>query len=139
MSIRYPNTKGEDVVVYTDGMCFTNQLESNLSSLSYISEGIWYFPFEYRLPVYTANEILDNTFLDIVNRITVPAHIFVLLEKEIELPPLLPGMPSEIYYDITFYKEKSLVKLLQENFFLADKGNLDTWKTSLELIDFIFK
>jgi hypothetical protein len=139
MSIKFPNTFGTDVVVYTDGVCFNNNSSKSLSKLSYITEGIWYFPFEYRLAVYTANEIFDNTFLDITNRVTVPIGTFLVLEKEIEVPPLMSGMNTEIYYDISFHKEKSLVSLLQEDISLADKGNLNTWKSSIELIDFVFK
>jgi hypothetical protein len=139
MSVRFPNIFGEDVVVYTDGLCFNKQSTKKISNVSYLTEGIWYFSFDYRLSIYTANEIFNNNFLDITNRISVPKNTFLFLEKEIEVPPMMAGMETELYYDITFYNEESIIRLLQKNIALAKKGNLNCWKSSIELIDFIYK
>jgi hypothetical protein len=157
MSIIFPDKNNVDVVMYTDGVAFTNDsvfshYVTNLNSLSncannyktksfmfHLEEGIWYFPFEFRLCIFTAEEILNNSFLDITSKITIYSNTFLFLEKEIVVPPFLNGMPTEYYFDVTFHTEKSIIKLLQEDITLSYKGNLNCWKNSLELLDYIFK
>lgn len=153
MSIRHTDSNNKEVTMYTDGMAFTESLEvynrkvtiDKVNSVShtntkifYIEQGLWYFPFEFRLCVYTAEEILNNCFLDITNKMTIYANTFLKLEKEIEMPPLLKGMEPEHYYDVTFFKEESLVNILQKDISLADEGNISCWKNQIELIDYIF-
>jgi hypothetical protein len=154
MSIIFPDTQNRDVVMYTDGVSFTqsntvfnlgfavDSLNSTTkltnNKMFYISEGIWYFPFEFRLCIYTADEIINNSFLDITNKITVYSNTFLYLEKEIEVPPFIKGMEPEYYYDATFCKEKDVVNLLRNNMDLYYKGNLTYWKNSIEMIDYIF-
>lgn len=153
MSIRYPDSNNKDVIMYTDGVSFTeskkvfnmkvsvDKLESSrgATKIFYIDEGLWFFPFEFRLCIYTAEEILNNSFLDITNKITIYPNTFIRLEKEIEVQPFLKGMQTEYYYDVTFFNRESIVNLLQDDISLADKGNISCWKNSIELIDFIFK
>lgn len=160
MTITYTFKEGESVV-YTDGLCFVNAEDSNnlpgipfvgASSTNYnftnepfnkpkmfdLTEGWWWVPPSYRMSVYTANEILSNGFLDISRRITIEAGNFVYLEKEIELPPYSPGMQKEIYYDISFHDEESLIECLREDLTIIDKGNLIQWKNKLQIIDILY-
>lgn len=154
MSIIYPDKHNKEVVMYTDGVAFTNNSivnnydvnidklqnhSNNNSYVFYIDEGIWYFPFEFRLCIYTAEEILNNSFLDITKKITVYPNTFLYLEKEIEVPPFLQSMQTEYYFDATFYNKKTIINLLRKDVTLSYKGNLNCWKNSIELLDYIFK
>lgn len=155
MSIRFPDDEGRDVVVYTDGFSFCNLknhllhnvgleldtsfVSANQNTLNFsLREGIWKIPFEYRLCVYNAAEILNNPFLDIKNRVTIYPSNFLYLEKEMEINLSLSKSYTEQYYDITIYNEKEVVNLLKEDMSLAEKGNLYYWKDKLHLIDYIF-
>lgn len=156
MSFTIINKQGINEVVYTDGLCFcsknitslpgikfqlrSNSISSEILSRStfYLEEGIWWVPVEYRLCVYNGTEILENTFLDITERITVYANTFISLEKEIETPAFLPGMPPEIYFDINFLTEELVLNKLKDNINLIDSGNLNCWKNRIELIDLLY-
>lgn len=149
MSIRHTDLNNNIVTMYTDGTCFTNALNINIgkkllntknnTSMFSISEGIWRFPFDFRLCVYTAEEILNNCLLDITDKITIYADTFFYMETEITVPPMIKGMLTEYYYDVTFLTQKQLIELLQKDISLSYKGNLSNWKTSIELIDLVFK
>jgi hypothetical protein len=150
MSFTIINKQGNSEVVYTDGTCFcsreiTNlpgikfQERSNSTSTFFLEEGIWWIPAaEFRLCVYNANEILNNTFMDISERITVYANTFIFLEKEIEMPPFLSGMQKEVYYDINFLTEDLVLKKLKQDINLIDKGNLSFWHNKIEIIDLLY-
>jgi hypothetical protein len=156
MSFTIINKQGNSEVVYTDGLCFcskdilnlpglkfkkeTNSISSKLNTKSsfFLEEGIWWMPVEYRLCVFNGNEILNNTFMDITERITVYANTFISLEKEIEMPPFLTGMDPEIYYDINFFTEEVVLNKLKQDINLIDKGNLNFWRNKIELIDLIY-
>jgi len=138
MSISFP-INGVDVTVYTDGLCFNTSSNNPDSNNFFLKSGIWTFPFEYRICVYSAQEIFNNTnFLYIQNKITVKPNIFIYLEKELEIEPVLKNMDTEIYYDMTFHNQDSLFKLLKVNLNLIDSGNLLSWKNKLQLIDELY-
>lgn len=137
MSITFP-INGIDVTVYTDGLCLNKISGVSVTNTFELTEGIWTFPFEYRLCVYSAPEILSNNFLDIHNKITVKANTFIYLEKEIEITPVLKNMDVEIYYDMTFHTQESLFELLKVNLNLIDSGNLLSWRNKIQLINELY-
>lgn len=156
MSFTIINKQGNSEVVYTDGLCFcsgditslpgikfrlrTTSINSTVHKRSafYLEEGIWWIPVEYRLCIYTGNEILTSNFLDITERINVYANTFISLEKEIEVDPFIPGMEKEIYFDINFLTEEALLSKLKKNINLIDSGNLTCWKNKIEIIDLLY-
>lgn len=155
MSFTLLNKENKREVVYTDGYCFTDNfnplpginLSTALNTAStkttdrvsfFLEEGIWWLPVDYRLCVYNTNEILQQSFLDITQRISVYKNTFILLEKEIEMEPVISSLEKEIYYDISFYNEETLLELLKEDIHLLDKGNLLFWKNKIELINLLY-
>ena len=149
MTITYPYPD-KDKVVYTDGVCFTNSCVSNLPGIHVISqsndnpsmfalsEGWWWIPPSYRTCVYTAEEIMNNTFLDISTRINMMGGNFVHLEEEIRLDPYVPGLNDDIYFDITFFDERGILECLAADLTILDQGNLIKWKNKIELIDMLY-
>ena len=151
MTISYPYSNG-DQVVYTDGMCFVHP-EDYISlpgikvqtmttrehpRMFSLTEGWWWVPPKYRMCVFTADEILNSGFLDITTRIAVEPNNFVYLEEELRLPPYSPGMLDDIYYDITFHDEKSLLQALEQDLSILDSGNLIKWKNKIQGIDLLY-
>lgn len=153
MTIKYPYEEGE-VVVYTDGLCFIDaeykynlpgidilHYPSNYSSKSRmfsLTQGWWWVPPTYRMAVYKYQEIMSNSFLDITTRISIEPNNFVYLEEEIRQPGFMSGMTDEIYYDITFHTEETLIEELKKDLDIIDSGNLIKWKNKIEVIDYIY-
>ena len=149
MTISHPYSNG-DQVVYTDGICFvhcedyislpgikvdTITTRENHRMFS-LTEGWWWVPPKYRMSVFTADEIFNNRFLD--NTTTIKPNNFVYLEEELRLLPYSPGMLDDIYYDITFHDERSLLQALEQDLSILDSGNLIKWKNKIEVIDLLY-
>lgn len=153
MTIKYPYEEGE-VVVYTDGLCFIDsKYRYNLPGIDLIqdttaypskarmftlTEGWWWIPPTYRMAVYSYQEIVSNAFLDITTRISIEPGNFVYLEEEIKRPGIIAGMADEIYYDITFHTEETLIEEIKKDLDIIDSGNLIKWKNKIEVIDYIY-
>lgn len=146
---------GQEVVFYTDGLCFANLVEplpgitsressfatnSRKSTMFCIQEGIWWIPSVYRICIYTATEIHNGEYLDITKRIEVPPNIFIYLEEEPDLTkaPIVAGASSELYYDITFMKEPEVLTFIENNLHLISSGNLPQWKNQIQIMDKIY-
>lgn len=139
----------DGTVFYTDGLCFTdgdkplpglvlNNHDVERPSMFALNQGIWWVPASYRICLYTANEILNNTFLDITKRLIVPPNTFLYLEKELVQPGIISGLPDELYFDLTFFIEDELRNFLEEDLSLIHTGNLSCWKNPIQIMDWIY-
>jgi hypothetical protein len=156
MTLSFPNDLGQEVTVYTDGLCFCNEppeklceagLDNIVQELSSsivtftLKEGIYKLSFDFRLSVYNSTELHDP--FRCINKLFINTKIYkdiyILLEPEITIEPLMKHMPKETYYDITFLTEEKVKEILTKDITIMNNGNLLYWKSRLEMIDYIFK